>query len=438
MSDELAQTASVPVFKEKRFVDLTDQNILQQQCCVNGQWIDSGDERAITVLNPADGQPVGNGPSLNRDEIARAIAAAEEAWPAWRELPAMKRAAVLRRWVELMRRHVDDLAVILTSEQGKPLAEAKAQIQGGFTHVDWFAEECRRVYGEVIPPFSSSRRRLTIRQPVGVTAAITSWNFTFSMITRKAALALAELAQRAGFPTEVFNVVTGQAAEVGTELTSNPTVCKLSFTGSTEVGKKLMAQCAATVKKVSLELGGNAPFIVFADADLDAAAAGAMGCKFRNRGQTCICTNRILVEESVYDEFVERLLGRFKTLRVGDGLTPEVTHGPLIDQASLEKVDRLVSRLPGQGRPGPDRRQAPRPGRFVPRADHFGSSETGDGRLPGGDLRPGRPDPDFCQRGGGRPIGQRRPLRPGRRCLHRQPAAVLAGQRAVGVRHGRS
>jgi len=344
-------------------MNLSNQELFRQKCYLDGQWLQAGDGRTITVTNPANGRTIGSAPSLSRSEVARAVAAAEAAWPAWREMTALKRGHLLRNWERLVRENLEDLAVILTTEQGKPLAEARAEIKGGCAYISWFAEEGRRAYGEVIPPNTRDRRLLTIRQPVGVAAAITPWNFPMSMIPRKtapalaagctvvakpssmtpfSALALAALAERAGFPPGVFNVVTGQAAEVGAELTGNPAVRKLSFTGSTEVGKRLMAQCAPTVKKISLELGGNAPFIVFADADLDAAAAGALGCKFRNTGQTCICTNRFLVEESVHDAFVDRLLARVKTLRVGDGLAPETTQGPLIDQPSLEKVDGLV------------------------------------------------------------------------------------------------
>jgi succinate-semialdehyde dehydrogenase/glutarate-semialdehyde dehydrogenase len=344
-------------------MNLAGHDLFRQKCFVNGQWVQAADGRTITVTNPAGGPPLGTAPSLSRGEIAQAVAAAEAAWPAWRGLTALERGNFLKRWEQLIRENLEELAVILTSEQGKPLAEARGEITVGCSYIGWYAEEGRRAYGEIIPPNAPGRRMLTIRQPVGVVAAITPWNFPMSMIARKvapalaagctvvakpasqtpfSALALAALAEQAGFPPGVFNVVTGQAAEVGAELTANPAVRKLGFTGSTAVGKQLMAMCAATVKKISLELGGNAPFIVFADADLDAAAAGALGCKFRNSGQTCICTNRFLVEESAHDAFVAKLLEKVKTLRVGDGLEPGVTQGPLIDLPSLEKVEHLV------------------------------------------------------------------------------------------------
>ncbi len=344
-------------------MNLADKNLMRNRCLVNNQWILAADGKSIAVKNPASGQLLGEAPSLAREEVAKAVAAAEAAWPAWRAMTALERGGLLRRWERLIRENLEDLAIILTSEQGKPLAEAKAEILGGCSYIGWYAEEGRRAYGEIIPPNAPGRRMLTFRQPVGVVAAITPWNFPMSMIARKvapalaagctvvakpasqtpfSALALAELAQRAGFPAGVFNVVTGQASQVGAELTANPAVRKLGFTGSTEVGKQLMAQCAATVKKVSLELGGNAPFIVFADADLEAAANGALGCKFRNSGQTCICTNRFLVERSIHDAFLVKLLAKVNALKVGDGLEPGTTQGPLIDQPSLEKVDSLV------------------------------------------------------------------------------------------------
>ena len=344
-------------------MNLRDKSLLRQKCYVNGEWVQSADGRTITVNNPAKDQPMGTVPSLNGAETSEAISCAEGAWPAWRDLTASDRGSLIKRWEQLILENLDDLAVILTSEQGKPLAEAKSEIVKGCSYIGWYAEEGRRAYGEVIPPSGAGRRMLTIRQPVGVVAAITPWNFPMSMIARKvapalaagctvvckpashtpySALAMAELAQRAGFPPGVLNVVTGQASEVGAELTSNPGVRMLGFTGSTQVGKQLMAECAATVKKLSLELGGNAPFIVFADADLDAAAESALNCKFRNCGQTCVSTNRFLVEESVHDEFVARVSAKVQNLRVGDGLEPGVTQGPLIDKSSLEKVDYLV------------------------------------------------------------------------------------------------
>jgi succinate-semialdehyde dehydrogenase/glutarate-semialdehyde dehydrogenase len=344
-------------------INLNDNSLLKRRCYVNGEWVKSADGGIITVENPAKNLPMGTVPSLGRNETAEAIGFAKKAWPTWRELTASARGSMLKRWDQLIRDNLEDLAVILTSEQGKPLAEAKSEIIKGCSYISWYAEEGRRAYGQVIPPSGAGRRMLSIRQPVGVVASITPWNFPMSMIARKvapalaagctvvckpashtpySALALAELAHRAGFPPGVFNVITGQASQVGAELTSNPAVRMLGFTGSTSVGKQLMAECAGTVKKLSLELGGNAPFIVFADADLDTAVEGALNCKFRNCGQTCVCTNRFLVEESIHDEFVARLSAKIESLQVGDGLEPGTTQGPLIDQPSLEKIDSLV------------------------------------------------------------------------------------------------
>ncbi len=345
-------------------MQLSKQELLVSQCFINGQWQGAADGRTLPVHNPATGELLGAAPSLSRGETAAAVAAAREAWPAWREMPAVKRGEIMRRWQQLIRDNLEDLARILTSEQGKPLAEAKGELGVGSDYVAWYAEEGRRAYGEVIPSPMGDRRLLTIRQPVGVVACITPWNFPSSMILRKvapalaagctvvckpasltpfSALALGVLAKEAGFPEGVFNVVTGRPAEVGAELAENPAVRKLSFTGSTAVGKALMAQCAGTVKKISMELGGNAPFIVFADADLEAAVNGALGCKFRNSGQTCICTNRFLVEDAIYDDFVKRLVEKVQGLKVGNGLEAGVTQGPLIDQPSLEKVESLVA-----------------------------------------------------------------------------------------------
>ena len=342
---------------------LHDDGLFKQKCYVNGEWVQAADGRTISVNNPAKDRPMGTVPRLTGSETAQAISWAQKAWPAWRDLTALERGKLVQRWAALIMQNLDDLAVILTSEQGKPLAEAKSEITKGCSYVSWYAEEGRRAYGEMIPPSGKGRRMFTIRQPVDVVASITPWNFPMSMIARKvapalaagctvvckpasqtpySALAMAELARRAGFPPGVFNVITGQASEVGAELTANPEVRMLGFTGSTSVGKQLMAECSNTVKKLSLELGGNAPFIVFADADLDAAAHSALNCKFRNCGQTCVSTNRFLVESSVHDEFLARVSAHVQALRVGDGLEPGVTQGPLIDQDSLEKVDYLV------------------------------------------------------------------------------------------------
>jgi succinate-semialdehyde dehydrogenase/glutarate-semialdehyde dehydrogenase len=342
---------------------LNEKNLLRQQAWLNGQWIDAASGSTITVTNPADGSTVGSVPSLSAAETREAIMAADRALAGWRRMVARERSAALMKWYDLMMAHQEDLAVILTSEQGKPLTEARGEIAYAASFVQWFAEEAKRVYGDTIPAASSDQRILVIRQPVGVCAAITPWNFPAAMITRKAApalaagctmvvkpasqtpltaLALAALAHRAGIPKGVLNVVTGSAAVIGKELTSSPTVRKLSFTGSTEVGRQLMAECAENIKKVSLELGGNAPFIVFDDADLDKAVEGAMISKYRNSGQTCVCANRLFVQEGVYDEFARRLVAAVETLKVGSGLEPDVQQGPLIDRAALDKVSRHI------------------------------------------------------------------------------------------------
>ena len=338
---------------------IKDPSLFRQQCHVDGEWIDADDKGAIPVTNPADGRTLGTVPKLGAAEVRRAIAAAEKAFPAWRSKTAHERSTILRRWFDLCMQNQEDLAVILTLEQGKALEEARGEIAYGSAFIEWFAEEARRIYGDVIPANSGDRRIVVIKQPVGVVATITPWNFPNAMITRKAgaalaagctvvikpagntpfsALALAALAERAGIPKGVLNVVTGPSAVVGQELTSNPAVRKLSFTGSTEVGRILLAQCAATVKKVSMELGGNAPFIIFNDADLDQAVDGVMVSKFRNSGQTCVCANRIFVQDGIYDCFTEKLAKAVNALVVGDGMKPGVTTGPLINEAAVEKV----------------------------------------------------------------------------------------------------
>lgn len=342
---------------------LKDASLFRQQCYVNGQWIDADSGSTIDVTNPADGSHLGTIPKLIDTETRRAIEAANAAWPAWRKKTAKERSAILRRWFDLMMENQEDLAKLMTLEQGKPLAEAMGEIAYGASFVEWFAEEAKRVYGDTIPAPAENRRIVVIKQPVGVVAAITPWNFPNAMITRKcapalaagcpvvikpatatpySALALAELGERAGIPAGVLNIVTGSSGAIGGELTSNPTVRKLSFTGSTEIGKMLMEQCAGTVKKVSMELGGNAPFIVFDDADIDAAVDGAMASKFRNTGQTCVCANRILVQDSVYDEFAEKLAVAVRGLKVGPGIEAGNTAGPLIDEAGLAKVEEHV------------------------------------------------------------------------------------------------
>ncbi|MBK8118814.1 MAG: NAD-dependent succinate-semialdehyde dehydrogenase [Sulfuritalea sp.] len=337
--------------------------LLRNACLINGEWLTSGGA-SIEIRNPATGDLVGCVPSFGAAETRAAIDAAQAAFHPWRARTAAERAKILRRWFELMMENQEDLARLMTLEQGKPLAEARGEIGYAASFIEWFAEEARRIYGDVIPSPLADRRLIVLKQPVGVCAAITPWNFPAAMITRKAApalaagctmvvkpaeqtplsaLALAWLGQQAGLPPGVFNVVTGEPAVIGGELTSNPKVLKLSFTGSTEVGRLLMGQCAPTVKKLSLELGGNAPFIVFDDADLDAAVAGAMVSKYRNTGQTCVCTNRFLVQEGVHDAFAKKLAAAVAQLKVGNGLEEGVTQGPLIDAAGLAKVEELLA-----------------------------------------------------------------------------------------------
>jgi len=343
---------------------LTDPSLFRQQAHIGGRWVDAAHAKTFDVFNPADGGKLGTVPDLDAIEARRAIEAAEAALPAWRARTAKERAGILKKWNDLVLENAEDLAQLMTAEMGKPLVEARGEIVYGASFIEWFAEEGKRIYGDIIPPTLPDRRILVIKQPVGVTAAITPWNFPNAMITRKcapalaagctvvakpaedtpySALALAELAQRAGFPPGVFNVVTGNPETIGAELTSNPAVRKLSFTGSTEVGKLLMRQCADTVKKVSFELGGNAPFIVFDDADLDAAVAGAVASKYRNSGQTCVCANRILIQSGVYDAFTEKLTAAVAALKVAPGADEGSTQGPLINEQGLEKVERLVA-----------------------------------------------------------------------------------------------
>ena len=351
-------------------MQLNDPSLLRQQCYIDGAWVDADSGETLSVSNPVDGGTLGTVPKLGADETRRAIEAAGAAYPAWRAKTAKERAAILRKWYELMIENQEDLAVIMTSEQGKPVAESKGEVVYAAAFVEWFAEEGKRVYGDTIPPPSPDRRIVVTKEPIGVAAAITPWNFPSAMITRKcapalaagctmvakpasltpySALALAELGERAGLPKGVFNVVTGTSSEVGGELTSNPIVRKLSFTGSTEVGKLLMKQCAGTVKKMSLELGGNAPFIVFDDADIDAAVEGAMETKYRNMGQTCVCANRFLVQDSVYEEFTAKLSQSVSGLKVGNGMEAGIQQGPLIDMRAVEKVEAHISDAVGKG-----------------------------------------------------------------------------------------
>jgi succinate-semialdehyde dehydrogenase / glutarate-semialdehyde dehydrogenase len=351
-------------------VHLSDPSLLRQQCYVDGAWVDADGRATIEVQDPASGDVIGTVPRMGAAETRRAIEAAARAFESWRHTTAKQRAAILRKWFDLMMANQEDLAVIMTREQGKPLAESRGEVAYGAAFVEWYAEEAKRVYGDIIPTIADSRRLMVLKQPVGVCAAITPWNFPNAMITRKcapalaagctvvakpasftpfSALALAELAERAGMPKGVFNVVTGDARTVGGELTANDTVRKLSFTGSTEVGKILLKQCADTVKKVSMELGGHAPLIIFDDADIDAAVKGAIACKFRNSGQTCVCTNRIYVQDGVYDAFAAKFTEAVKALKVGPGHEPGVEQGPLIEPAAVDKVERHVADARSKG-----------------------------------------------------------------------------------------
>ncbi|SIS02073.1 MULTISPECIES: NADP-dependent succinate-semialdehyde dehydrogenase [Pseudomonas] len=344
-------------------MQLRDSTLFRQQAFINGEWLDADNNQTIKVTNPATGEVIGTVPKMGTAETRRAIEAADKALPAWRALTAKERAGKLRRWFELMIEHQDDLARLMTTEQGKPLAEAKGEIAYAASFIEWFAEEAKRVYGDVIPGHQPDKRLIVIKQPIGVTAAITPWNFPAAMITRKAgpalaagctmvlkpasqtpysALALVELATRAGIPAGVLSVITGSAGEVGSELTGNSLVRKLSFTGSTEIGRQLMEECAKDIKKVSLELGGNAPFIVFDDADLDKAVEGAIISKYRNNGQTCVCANRIYVQDGVYDAFAQKLAAAVAKLKIGNGLEEGTTTGPLIDGKAVAKVQEHI------------------------------------------------------------------------------------------------
>jgi succinate-semialdehyde dehydrogenase/glutarate-semialdehyde dehydrogenase len=349
---------------------LKESRLFRTKAFVAGEWRDAFSKRTHTVTNPSTGLPIGTVPEMGAKELREAIARAESAQRAWRSRPAHERAKILRRWFDLMTKHQEDLACILTSEQGKPLEEARGEIAYAASFIEWFAEESKRVYGDTIPGRNSRQRIIVLKEPVGVCAAITPWNFPAAMITRKvapalaagcamvvkpapqtpySALALAELAQEAGLPAGLLSIITGDAREIGAEMTSNPIVRKLSFTGSTAVGRILMAQCAGSIKKLSLELGGNAPFIVLDDADLNAAVEGVIVAKFRNSGQTCVSANRILVQARVFDSFAAGLVKAIGTLKVGDGFDPEVRQGPLIDQAAVEKVESHIADAVGKG-----------------------------------------------------------------------------------------
>ncbi len=345
-------------------LQLKDPTLLRQQAYLNGVWCDADGGQTIEVRNPATGERIGGVPLMGAAETRRAIEAANAAWPAWRKKSAKERGAVLRKWYELILENTDDLARLMTAEQGKPLAEARGEVAFGASFIEWFAEEGKRIAGDTLPSPWPDRRLVVTKEPIGVCAAITPWNFPNAMITRKAgpalaagcpmvlkpaeatpfsALALAALAERAGVPPGVFSVVTGSPKEIGAEMTSNPIVRKLSFTGSTAIGRLLMQQCAPTIKKLSLELGGNAPFIVFDDADLDAAVEGAMASKYRNAGQTCVCANRIYVQDGVYEAFAAKLVAAVAKIRVGDGTEAGVTQGPLIDDKAVRKVEEHVA-----------------------------------------------------------------------------------------------
>jgi len=351
-------------------LNLKDPSLLRQQAYIDGEWCDADDGATITVTNPATGEVLGTVPHMGAVETKRAIDAAARAWPAWRKKTAKERSAVLRKWNDLMLEHADDLALLMTAEQGKPLAESKGEIGYAASFFEWFGEEAKRIDGDVLQSPWPDRRIVVTKEPVGVCAAITPWNFPAAMITRKvgpalgagcpivlkpseltpfSALALAVLGERAGVPKGVFGVVTGHAKAIGEEMTSNPTVRKLSFTGSTAVGRLLMQQAAPTVKKLSLELGGNAAFVVFDDADLDAAVEGAIASKYRNAGQTCVCANRIYVQDGIYDAFAQKLVAAVGRLKVGNGAEPGVTQGPLIEEKAVQKVEQHIADAVAKG-----------------------------------------------------------------------------------------
>ncbi|MGV3583116.1 MAG: NADP-dependent succinate-semialdehyde dehydrogenase [Methylophilus sp.] len=349
---------------------LKDNSLLRQQCFINGLWCDADTQQTINVTNPATQATIGTVPKMGTLETRRAIEAANTAQPLWRAKTAGERARILRKWFELMMANQEDLAILMTSEQGKPLAESRGEIAYAASFIEWFAEEAKRIYGDTIPSPRADARIVVTKEPIGVCVAITPWNFPAAMITRKAgaalaagctmvikpasqtpysALALVELATRAGVPAGVLSIVTGSAKEIGGEMTSNPLVRKLSFTGSTEIGIQLLKECAPTVKKTSMELGGNAPFIVFDDADLDAAVAGAMLSKFRNAGQTCVCANRLLVQAGIYDAFSAKLAEAVSKLKVGNGLEDGITQGPMIDDKAVAKVEELIADASSKG-----------------------------------------------------------------------------------------
>ncbi|MAM67496.1 MAG: succinate-semialdehyde dehydrogenase I [Rhodospirillaceae bacterium] len=351
-------------------LDLQDPKLFREACYINGEWQGAGSNETIDVTNPASGEVLGTVPKMGADETRAAIEGANAAYPAWRAKTAKERATILRKWFDLMMENQEDLAKMMTAEQGKPMKESMGEIVYAASFIEWFAEEGKRIYGDTIPQHAPGKRIVVTKEPIGVCAAITPWNFPAAMITRKAgpalaagctmvvkpatatpysALALAELGERAGIPAGVFSVLTGSSGAIGGEMTSNPIVRKLTFTGSTEIGKLLMEQCAGTIKKTSMELGGNAPFIVFNDADIDEAVEGAMASKFRNTGQTCVCANRLLVQDGVYEEFSRKLADAVEEMRIGDGLKGETEQGPLIDMAAVEKVEEHIEDAVAKG-----------------------------------------------------------------------------------------
>lgn len=351
-------------------MQLKNDALFRQQAFINGVWCDADNKQTHEVLNPATGEVIGTVPMMGANETRRAIEAADTAQSTWAKKTGKERSIVLRRWHTLIAENIEDLALLMTHEQGKPIGEAKGEIQSGLDYLEWFAEEAKRVYGDVIPGHMADKRLIVIKQPVGVTAAITPWNFPHSMISRKAgpalaagcpmivkpametpysALAMAYLAQQAGIPDGIYSVVTGDPIAIGEEMTTNPMVKKISFTGSTRVGKILMKQCADTVKKMSMELGGNAPFIVFDDADIDAAVTGAMMSKYRNSGQTCVCANRLFVQAGVYEAFSQKLAEQVRAIKVGNGLESGVTQGPLISKAAADNTEALVEDAKNKG-----------------------------------------------------------------------------------------
>jgi succinate-semialdehyde dehydrogenase/glutarate-semialdehyde dehydrogenase len=351
-------------------LELKDPTLFREACYIDGKWVGADSDQTVDVTNPASGDLLGTIPKMGADETRRAIEAANAAYPAWRAKTAKERATILRKWFDLMMENQEDLAKMMTAEQGKPLKESMGEIVYAASFIEWFAEEGKRIYGDTIPQHAPGKRIVVTKEPIGVCAAITPWNFPAAMITRKcgpalaagctmvvkpatatpySALALAVLAERAGVPAGVFSVVTGASGAIGGEMTSNPIIRKLTFTGSTEIGKLLMEQCAGTVKKTSMELGGNAPFIVFNDADIDEAVLGAMASKFRNTGQTCVCANRLLVQDGVYEEFSRKLAVAVEEMRVGDGLKGETEQGPMIDMAAVEKVEEHIQDAVSKG-----------------------------------------------------------------------------------------